>query len=363
MITLSKQEKVAAWSLLVLPTISTEISNSPQPTTIKSSLESLDPLTGSPSDSSLPSSPFPFLMITTTSGTILTGKYPNTLLFTTTPVPTPTSLEKNPSAPAPVATTAAPLTLPNTTTTLNETVMSTPYNSSINHPHPFYSPSPKPSQLPTSPQYQPSPIPRCQSPLPISKKSSSPKVISHQKDQETQMYLRYTPPPYPHPVTITTQVKEHYPNPKQFLNVFHHTLDSLYTDPLMSYPWCVQRKVPHTIHTSYPQTQNCLHQRHRPIPGGHPPPSPTTEWQRVGDPCPHLLLTWQPPLNPIPHLPGKSLSQKYQNHWYHHLWTGCWNGISGDVIPTWNRTFRLGIVSDHCAVKNCANDIILTADW
>ena len=39
----------------------------------------------------------------------------------------------------------------------------------------------------------------------------------------------------------------------------------------------------------------------------------------------------------------------------------CWNGISGDVIPTWNWTFRLGIVSDHCAVN--ANDIILTADW
>ena len=45
------------------------------------------------------------------------------------------------------------------------------------------------------------------------------------------------------------------------------------------------------------------------------------------------------------------------------LHCGCWNGISGDVIPTWNRTFRLGIVSDHCAVKTCANDIILTADW
>ena len=43
--------------------------------------------------------------------------------------------------------------------------------------------------------------------------------------------------------------------------------------------------------------------------------------------------------------------------------TNCWNRISGDVIPTWNRTFRLGIVSDHCAVKTCANDIILTADW
>ena len=28
----------------------------------------------------------------------------------------------------------------------------------------------------------------------------------------------------------------------------------------------------------------------------------------------------------------------------------CWNGISWDVILTWNQTFRQGIVSDHCAV-------------
>ena len=41
----------------------------------------------------------------------------------------------------------------------------------------------------------------------------------------------------------------------------------------------------------------------------------------------------------------------------------CWNGISWDVILTWNWTFRQGIVSDHCAVKTCANDIILTVDW
>ena len=45
------------------------------------------------------------------------------------------------------------------------------------------------------------------------------------------------------------------------------------------------------------------------------------------------------------------------------MWTHCWNGISWDVILTWNWTFRQGIVSDHCAVKTCANDIILTADW
>ena len=32
-------------------------------------------------------------------------------------------------------------------------------------------------------------------------------------------------------------------------------------------------------------------------------------------------------------------------------------------IPTWNQTFWLGIVSDHCVVKTYANDIILTAHW
>ena len=32
-------------------------------------------------------------------------------------------------------------------------------------------------------------------------------------------------------------------------------------------------------------------------------------------------------------------------------------------IPTWNWTFQLGIVSDHCTVQTCANDIILTVDW
>ena len=32
-------------------------------------------------------------------------------------------------------------------------------------------------------------------------------------------------------------------------------------------------------------------------------------------------------------------------------------------IPTWKRTFWLGIVSDHCTVRTCANDIILTVDW
>ena len=116
--------------------------------------------------------------------------------------------------------------------------MSTPYNSSVDHPHPSAIWTPEPSPPPTSPRYQPSPIPQCRSPSPLSnyqspksERSSSPEVISHQKDQETQTYLRYTPPPYPNPVTVATQVKEHYPNPETFLKVFHHTLDSLYTNP------------------------------------------------------------------------------------------------------------------------------------
>ena len=41
----------------------------------------------------------------------------------------------------------------------------------------------------------------------------------------------------------------------------------------------------------------------------------------------------------------------------------CWNRISWDVVPTWNQTFWQGIVSDHCTVKTCANDIILTVGW
>ena len=35
-----------------------------------------------------------------------------------------------------------------------------------------------------------------------------------------------------------------------------------------------------------------------------------------------------------------------------------WNQVR--CIPTWNWTFWLGIVLDHCAVYTCANDIMLT---
>ena len=225
-----------------------ETSNSPQPTTIKSSLESLDSLVGSPNNFSSPSSPFPFLTITTTSDIALTGKYPNTLLSNDNLAPTLTYQEENSSAPAPAVTTVAPLTPPTTITTPSKITMSTPYNSSMDHPHPSAIYTPEPSLPPTSPQYQPSPTPHCQSPLPMSEKSSSPEVISHQKDQETQTYLKYTPPPYPHPITITTHVKEHYLNPEQFLKVFHNALDSLYTNP----PHCPSQPTPDVFREKSP---------------------------------------------------------------------------------------------------------------
>ena len=60
----------------------------------------------------------------------------------------------------------------------------------------------------------------------------------------------------------------------------------------------------------------------------------------------------------IPTSSGDSLFSSFQDHPY-----TCWNWISWDVIPTWNWTFWQGIVSDHCTVETCTNDIILTADW
>ena len=46
----------------------------------------------------------------------------------------------------------------------------------------------------------------------------------------------------------------------------------------------------------------------------------------------------------------------YSGGWPDHIWGNgdvCWNRISWDVIPTWNRTFQQGIVLDHWAVKTC----------
>ena len=107
--------------------------------------------------------------------------------------------------------------------------MSTNYYSSVDHPHPFYSPSPVPQtkQIPTSPGYTPSPIPFVQSPLPMSEKSSSPEIISIQHNHTVQT----DPISFPHPITLAKLIKEHFPELKQFLKVFHSTLDSLYIFP------------------------------------------------------------------------------------------------------------------------------------
>ena len=86
----------------------------------KSSLEFLDPLVGSPDDYNSPSSLSPSPMTNTTSDTTPGGKFPNHPHPIDTPAPTLTSLEENPFAPVPVATTAALLTHLNTTTTPNK---------------------------------------------------------------------------------------------------------------------------------------------------------------------------------------------------------------------------------------------------
>ena len=86
----------------------------------KSSLESLDPLVGSPDDYNSPSSLFPSPTTNTTSDTTPSGKYPNHPHPADTPAPTLASPEENPFKPVPVATTAAPLTHLSTTTTPNK---------------------------------------------------------------------------------------------------------------------------------------------------------------------------------------------------------------------------------------------------
>ena len=166
-------------------------------------------------------------MTTTTSNTTPTGKSPNLLSLPDIPAPSVLFQEHNTSAPAPVATIVAPLTPLNIMVILNK--MSTNYYSSVDHPHPFYSPSPIPQteQIPTSPRYAPSPIPFVQSPLPMSKKSLSPEIIAIQHNHAVQT----DPLPFPHPITLAKLVKEHFPQPRQFLNVFYSTLDSLYLSP------------------------------------------------------------------------------------------------------------------------------------
>ena len=52
------------------------------------------------------------------------------------------------------------------------------YYSNVDHPHigPIYTPESSPKPADTT-LYQPSHIPHCKSPQPISKKSSSPKIV------------------------------------------------------------------------------------------------------------------------------------------------------------------------------------------
>ena len=123
----------------------------PLTTTTKSSLESLDPLVGSPDDSNLPSSPSLSLTTKTTSDTTPSGNYPNHLHPVDNPAPTLNSLEENPSAPAPVVTTAAPLTPPNTTITPSKTLTCPPHitpASTTLTPAPFGPPNPLHHHLP-----------------------------------------------------------------------------------------------------------------------------------------------------------------------------------------------------------------------
>ena len=97
--------------------------------------------------------------------------------------------------------------------------MTTNYYSSVDQP--------QPELVPTSPRYLPSPIPFVQSPLPISEKSSSSEIVAIQHNHAIQT----DPYPFPHPITLAKLVKEHYPQPEHFLNVFHSTLDLLYVSP------------------------------------------------------------------------------------------------------------------------------------
>ena len=97
----------------------------------KSSLESLDPPVGSPDNSNSPSSPSLSPTINTTSDITPSGNYPNHPHPINVPAPTLNSLEENPSALAPVATTAAPLTPPNTITTPSKTLSCPPHTTPV----------------------------------------------------------------------------------------------------------------------------------------------------------------------------------------------------------------------------------------
>ena len=156
-------------------------------------------------------------MVTTSSDTTPTGKYLIRLPLPDTLAPTILFLENNLSVLASAATIIAPLTPLNITVTPNK--MYTNYYSGVDQP--------QPELVPNSPRYLPSPIPFTQSPLLMSEKSSSPEIVAIQHNHAVQT----DPHPFPHPIALAKLVKEHYSQPEHFLNIFHSTLDSLYSPP------------------------------------------------------------------------------------------------------------------------------------
>ena len=67
----------------------------------------------------------------------------------------------------------------------------------------------------------------------MSTQSSAPEIVALSQGVQTD-YVTIPPMDsysFPQPATLAKLVKEHYPNPEQFLNIFHTTLDSLYTPP------------------------------------------------------------------------------------------------------------------------------------
>ena len=151
----------------------------------KSSLESLDPLIGSPDNSNSPSPPSPFPTINTTSDTTPSGNYLNHLHLVDAPAPTPTSLEENPSALAPAVTIAALLTHPTTTTTPNKTCPphTTPVLTTL---------TPVLSGLP-NPHHHP-PLPNTNHHLSLNTNHHHPFLLSLPKIQKIIIPRSYLPP-------------------------------------------------------------------------------------------------------------------------------------------------------------------------
>ena len=88
-------------------------------------------------------------------------------------------------------------------------------------------------------------------------------------------------PGFPHPHIITKQVKKHWPNPKDFLRVFNHTLDGLNTKP----PHHPQRPTPN------------IFREKSPIPSTPAIPRPKAASTRETSPSPEDTLLLQQLLN------------------------------------------------------------------